>query len=393
MTSSIVSASPSACVSNASASASAAADVDVSVASSAAYTPVATSVKMLTDRVSSNSLVQASLQRLQSLVPASVSQQAASAAVQASALGQSLAAPLVTRVDQNLNSAIVKLLALPAYGSAKVHQADELAFSYTPERLKPTYSATRQRVSDAVTHAVQLSDRTVEKVQRVRSEQTKALWSALEQVNAQAASLKQAVAQTSSQARQALDLTARLNELQSTVAQAIDVAQQKRAQARHLSQEILAQVTDLTMQLTHFLESNLSEGQRRLVADFWSRLLEGVQVLKESLHLGGTAAASPVASRSDSNASNVELDASDSEGSARAVPLDGVAAAAEPNHVDGAHVLVEESVGVDAESDSKTSADGSVTLSKRKKGGKHAKHAAAAQADEEHKQKVAAENE
>lgn len=386
MTSSLsVSASP-ASVSNDSASSLAAADA-------AAYTPVATGVKLLTNRVSSNSIVQASLQRLQSLVPASVSQQAASAAVQASALGQSLAAPLVSRVDQNLNSAIVKLLALPAYGSAKVLQADELAFSYTPERLKPTYSATRQRVSDVVSSAVHLSDRTVEKVQRVRTEQTKALWSALEQVNAQAASLKQAVAQTSSQARQALDLTARLNELQATVAQAIDVAQQKRAQARHLSQEILAQVTDLTMQLTHFLESNLSEGHRRLLADYWSRLLEGVQLLKESLHLGGTAAASPAASRSDSNASPVELDALESEGSASAVLLNGVAAAAAEPSQEDAHVLVEEAAAVDAESDSKTSPDGSVTLSKRKKGGKNGKNAAAAQADEEQKQKVAAENE
>lgn len=361
------------------------------------YTPVLSSVKIISDRVSSNGFVQSSLQKLQSIVPESVTAQAVAAAGQAHSLSDKYAAPLVTRVDTNLSNYIVRLLALPstslAYGSAKVHQVDDFAYSLTPAFAKPTYVATRQRVADTIELAKEVSGRTVDTVKRVKTERSEALWNALEQVSQQIASLKAAVASSSTQARQALDLHHRLSELQAKVAEA---TASKRAQARHRSQEILHSVQELGVGLSGFLESNLTTQQRDTLHAYWSRLLEGVNALKDSLHLGGTPASIP-SSRSDSGVSAVEESV---ESSVAADSSDSIVPAVNAN---GEQVLVE-AVPVEvvqAENESKsTNASDKQSNKRTNKSSAHAGKAAKQpttssqlQQQEEEKQKVEAENE
>ena len=357
-------------------------DESIASPSSTAYTPVLSSVKLITDRVSHNGLVRSSLSRLQSMVPESVSATAVSAAGQAAQISEKYAGPLVQRVDSSLNGAIVGLLSLPAYGSAKVQRADEIAYALTPEMLKSTYSATRAATLNTVTKVKDLSGRGIETVSRVRSERSAQLKSALSQLQAKIDALRTTLANTSSQARQALDLQTRISELQAKVNQAIGVATEKGAQARHLSNEILTSAADLTVQFRGFVESNLSDSQRDTLSSYWARVMEGVNALKESLHLGGSNVASPASSRSDSAA-----DAAEAE----------VEAASKISHeANGEHVL-SEPVASESESAPADESKAAAPSDKKHPGGgkqrKGKKTHAAASAEEESKQKVAAEDE
>jgi len=299
------------------------------------YTPVASSVRLLHSRLSSNALLLASLSRLQALVPAAVAAQAVSAAGQAQALTVTYGAPLVARVDDKINSAITTVRDLPSntlsYGSAKVAAADSLAYNLTPEALKPAYKSSRALVTDAAA-------KTVERVQSVKAQRGQQLWSKLEQVQAQVASLRAALEKSGAQASQALDLHKRVADLQAKVNSALSLAQEKRAQARHLSQEVLQSVSELTHQLTSYLESSvLTPSQVELVRSLWARVVDRVNSLKAQLHLGSNGS-SPASSRSESNASLSGADepeaakaasaSSDESDSKVALPSSSAAAAA-----------------------------------------------------------------
>jgi len=363
-----------------------------------AYTPVASGVRLLHSRLARNGLVAASFARLQQFVPTAAQQ----AAGQAQQVGLSYVAPLVTRVDDKLNSAIVSVRGLPAaslsYGTATVAAADSFAFSLTPQLLKPTYTATRAKVADVVSTAVGITERSVERVQAVKAERSQQLWDRLAQVQTQLTSLRDALEKTGAQATQALDLRKHVAELNHKLNRALELAQEKRAQARHLSHEIFESVSELTHQLTNFLETSvLTASQRDLLHSLWVRVVERVNGLKAQLHLAASSASSSgssspaesASSRSDSTASQESDAATAAVAPASEAAKDSAIAAASAEESDSKTApAVVESNGVEA-----ASASG---LSKRqphssKRGSK--KGPSKQQQDEEQKQKIAAENE
>jgi hypothetical protein len=323
------------------------------------------------------------------------------AAGQAQQVGLSYVAPLVTRVDDKLNSAIVSVRGLPAaslsYGTATVAAADSFAFSLTPQLLKPTYTATRAKVADVVSTAVGITERSVERVQAVKAERSQQLWDRLAQVQTQLTSLRDALEKTGAQATQALDLRKHVAELNHKLNRALELAQEKRAQARHLSHEIFESVSELTHQLTNFLETSvLTASQRDLLHSLWSRVVERVNGLKAQLHLAASSASSSgssspaesASSRSDSTASQESDAATAAVAPASEAAKDSAIAAASAEDSDSKTAPAVESNGVEAAS--------AAGLSKRqphssKRGSK--KGSSKQQQDEEQKQKIAAENE
>jgi len=299
--------------------ATAATDVDGSILSPqqqealASITPVRTSVTLLSTRVRNSALLHASLSKLQSLLPTPVTSEAVRRAHQLSELGRQLGDPLVSKVDGNLASALIALSKLPAYGSAKIGAADELAYSYTPSALKPTYTATRQRVSDVVTSASA-------RVQRVAKERgvhinTQALWLALnskvEQISAQLAALRESVATHSHTAVErlaALHLTNHLQTLQGLLAQAVELARTKGHQAQQLSVELRSALLDATSSVSAYIDSNLSESYREALLVAWNKIQEGVSSMRETLQ-SVRANMSNHSSRSNSEASAQVVDA------------------------------------------------------------------------------------
>jgi hypothetical protein len=225
-----------------------------------------------------------------------------------------------------------------------------------------------------VERARTVTGNTVERARAIKAERSQQLWSTLESVQAQVQTLRATIEKSGAQATEALHLQARLAELSAKVTQAINLAQEKRAQARHLSAEVLTTVSELTLQLTNFLETSvLTPSQRDTVHSLWARLIERVAGLKAQIYGTPSNPPSPAASsRSDSAASST-----DSVEAAAASSSDEPAAAE--------HSAAEES-------DSKT-ADTGVKRHAHSKRAHANKLNAKKQQQEEEKQKVAADNE
>lgn len=297
----------------------------------ASYAPLQTSVEVVSARIKSNARLQSALAALQTYLPQAVTDQAVRSAANLQQLSSQYGTPLVARVDDKISTAIVTLLAAPAYGTAKVAAADSLAYSYTPERLKSTYVATRTRAISAVHTAS-------ERVVQLKRQRGEPLWerltTGLDQLSKNIAAMRTALAEAGTNAVAQAQASERLADLQSKVSSAVAAARAKGAQARALSQELLASVSDAAAQLTQFVESNLTEQQAATVRTLWAKLLEGASVLKETLHIGTTGTAS--SSRSNSNASIDEVENKSAPASINA------AEPAAPQTNGDEHVLTEE---------------------------------------------------
>lgn len=289
-------------------------EVDSPASSSTPYTPVARSVELVSTSLRSNARLQSALATLSSYLPVAVTESAVASATQIQLLSNTYATPIVTKVDDHLSNAIVKILAAPAYGSAKVQQADSLAFSITPEVLKPAYTGVRTRTLSAVNTAT-------ERVVALKRQRGDPLWerltTGLDQLSKNIATMRAALAEAGTNAVATAHVGERLAELQSKVTVAITAARAKGAQARQISQDLLANVTEHAHALTAMLESSLTEQQAQIVRNVWSKVLETVSTVRETLHISGSAASSaaatgaensPVASRANSSAAFEEID-------------------------------------------------------------------------------------
>lgn len=277
---------------------------DVIVASSQpSYTPVTTSVEILSARLRSNQRLQSALSTLQAYLPQAVTTSAVKSATQLQQLSQTYGTPLINKVDGKISDAILTILAAPSYGQKKVAAVDEFAFAHTPDLLRPAYTATRTRTLSAVNQAT-------EKVVALKRQRADPLWekltSGLDQVSKNLSSMRALLAEAGTNAVATAQIGQRIGDLQLKVTAAVAAAREKGEQARALSRELLQSVSEFAQHSTTFLESTLestlTEQQAQTVRTLWSRILDTVGSVKDSLHLNSILP-SPLSSRNNSDSS------------------------------------------------------------------------------------------
>lgn len=388
MTAVAVAATP---ISGLTSSPNAAQPTDAADAAAPAYTIVASGVSLVSEKVRTNARLQSALSTLQSYLPLIVSETAVKSAGQLQQLSQTYAQPIVARVDGKLSHAIVSVMAAPqrtvAYGQETISAVDSFAFAHTPEVLKPTYAATRTKTLSVVHSAT-------ERVVALKRQSGDPLWgrltSKLTQLSANLQSVRQTLVDAGANAVAVAHVGERIADLQAKIGAAVAATRAKGAQARALSTDVLRAVSEAGLSVVNLVESSLTKQQAEIVHGLWSRVLETVSSVRDTLQLGTpstTATVSPVSSRSNSTASTSSLNFDEVDGKIESVPSGSDQDANGADKSDE-HVLADDQ---DEAAPTETTAAATKAKPHNKKHAKKKHAAPKAQQEAEQKEKVADE--